>query len=99
MKQIKFVDYMEPDKKEIHGGILLDNGDCICGCCGGIFKADERGETWDIVEVYDAWMNLDEEIAGKSRYEFESIRDNLRSLIKSMSKWDKKAKDDITSPL
>ena len=64
MKQIKFVDHMGPDKKEIHGGILLDNGDCICGCCGGIFEADERGETWDIVEVYDTWMNLDEEILG-----------------------------------
>lgn len=44
--------------------IQIDNGDCICGCCGGIFEADERGETWDIVEMYDAWMNLDEEILG-----------------------------------
>lgn len=70
MKQIKFVDYMEPGKKEIHGGILLDNGDCICGCCGGIFEADERGETWDIVEVYDAWMNLDEEILGDAAEDF-----------------------------
>lgn len=79
MKQIKFVDYMEPDKKEIHGGILLDNGDCICGCCGGIFEADERGETWDIVEVYDAWMNLDEEILGD-----EDVKKAVDELLKPL---------------
>lgn len=41
-KQIMFKDLDGEDK---HGGILLDNEDVICGCCGGIFEADEKGET------------------------------------------------------
>lgn len=59
MKQIKFIDL---ENNEIHGGILLENGDCICGCCGGIHKSDECGTTWKILKEYEFWMNLDEEI-------------------------------------
>lgn len=36
MKQVKFIELEEP--KNFVGGILLDNGDVICGCCGGLFK-------------------------------------------------------------
>lgn len=68
VKQIKFkslMDRLVSETEDIHGGILLDNGDCICGCCGSVFPADERGETWEILESYDDyWVNLDEEIIG-----------------------------------
>ena len=47
-----------------HGAIILGNGDAICGCCGGLLEAVDHGETWKIVEEYDTWINLDEEICG-----------------------------------
>lgn len=58
MKQIKFKD-LENDT--IHGGIMLDNGDAICGCCGGLFEADERGETWELIQTFD-WVDIDKAI-------------------------------------
>lgn len=69
MKQVKFKDI---ENDEMHGGILLDNGDIICGCYGGLIpkdeicKPDESGEAKQaqILEVYDTWVNLDEEIIG-----------------------------------
>jgi hypothetical protein len=61
MKQIKFKD-LENDV--IHGGILLDNGDVVCGCCGGLLEGIEKNITWELLEVYDTWINLDEEICG-----------------------------------
>lgn len=45
-----------------HGGILLDNGDVICGCCGSLIPADEIGTgdgDHEIIRVYDTWQNLD----------------------------------------
>lgn len=47
--QIMFKDL---DGETVHGGILLDNGDVICGCCGGIFEANEKGETWELIKEY-----------------------------------------------
>lgn len=62
MKQIMFEDLAE---KRRHGGIMLDNGDVICGCCGGLFKADECGKSWRMLKDFaDFWVNLDEEICG-----------------------------------
>ena len=51
-----------------HGGILTDDGDIICGCCGGLIPADEIGDGCDhqILEVFDNWVDLDEEICGDS---------------------------------
>lgn len=47
------------------GGIMLDNGDVICGCCGSIFPIDEKGETWELIEDYgDCWVDLSAEIIG-----------------------------------
>lgn len=63
MIQIKFRDI---ENDVIHGGILLDNGDCVCGCCGGLQEeSDEKshaGEdaTWEIIEEYNDWVDLDE---------------------------------------
>ena len=56
-KQIRF--YVSDSDFE-HGGILLDNGDVICGCCGGLI---EDGD-YVILEEYENWINLDEEIIG-----------------------------------
>ena len=65
MKQVMFYD-KENDVK--HGGILTDDGDIICGCCGGLIPADEIGDDGDhqILEVFDNWVDLDEEICGDS---------------------------------
>lgn len=47
------------------GGIMLDNGDVICGCCGSIFPIDEKGQTWELVEDYgDCWVDISAEIIG-----------------------------------
>ena len=55
VKQVHFVD-LENDCT--HAGILLDSGDVICGCCGGLFEADDRGEQWDVLNVLDDWQDL-----------------------------------------
>lgn len=60
-KQVKFLDI---ENNCIHGGIMLDNGDVICGCCGGIQPADELNETWKIIKDYGYWVDLDHEIIG-----------------------------------
>ena len=59
MKQIRFYDI---ENNEVHGGIMLDNGNVICGCCGGLMEKDEEGTVWRTINVYDNWINLDEEI-------------------------------------
>lgn len=63
-KQIMFLD-MEDEPHMKHGGIMLDNGDVVCGCCGGIFEAAERGETWELLKDFDDyWVNIEKEICG-----------------------------------
>lgn len=53
-KQVKFVD----EKLNVLGGIELDDGRVLCGCCGSIFEPDEIS----IITRYDTWVNLTEEI-------------------------------------
>ena len=64
MKQIKFKD---KENNEIHGGIMMNDGSILCGCCGGLITADEVGEngTHEIIEVFNTWVNLDDEILGR----------------------------------
>lgn len=62
MKQCKIFDM---DNGEYQGGILLDDGSVICGCCGGILPADEQDETWRLEEIYKDWVNISEEIIGE----------------------------------
>ena len=64
-KQIKFLDL---ESQCVHGGILLDGGDVLCGCCGGIIPEDEKEDTIQILEVYDTWIDLSEEICGDDYY-------------------------------
>ena len=61
-KQVIYMDY-EGTKM---CGILLDNGDLICACCGGLFEASERGIEWDIVIEYDEWVDFSNEIADRT---------------------------------
>ena len=61
LKQIKF---KEIASLATYGGILLEDGCVLCACCGGIFEADERGETWEIVEEYEDWVDFTETILG-----------------------------------
>jgi len=65
MKQCKFLD---KENHEVHGGIIDDEGNIICGCCGGLIEADEIGDDEDathrILEVYDTWVDLSSEICG-----------------------------------
>lgn len=37
-KQIKFYD---PENEVEHGGIILDDGNILCACCGSIIEKDE----------------------------------------------------------
>ena len=62
--QVKFKEFgMGGDN--VIGGIMLDNGDVICGCCGSIFPVDEKGQTWELVEDYgDCWVDISAEIIG-----------------------------------
>ena len=79
MKQCKILDM---ENNEVHGGILTDNGDVICGCCGGLIEADEiltdkkkigmdDRFTHCLLEVYDNWIDLSLEICGDNLYDDE----------------------------
>ena len=57
MKQIKFHEVGEDI--EI-GGILLDDGNIICGCCGSLFEPEDV----EIIKEYESWIDLSEEIKG-----------------------------------
>lgn len=71
MKQILFYD-KENDMR--HGGILTDEGDIICGCCGGLIHHNEIGPEYEheIIKIYGDWINLDEAICGDDLDEEES---------------------------
>lgn len=65
MRQVKFMD----SDGAIYGGILLEDGSIICGCCGGVFPSDdigkiEEGAEAEIVEAYDYWVNISDTIIG-----------------------------------
>ena len=57
MKQIKFHEVGE--NIEI-GGILLDDGNIVCGCCGSLFEPEDV----EIIREYENWIDLSEEIKG-----------------------------------
>ena len=57
MKQVKFHEIGEDI--EI-GGILLDDGNIVCGCCGSLFEPEDV----EIIKEYESWIDLSEEIKG-----------------------------------
>lgn len=60
MKQIQFKDLMDDDK--MLGGILLDDGSIICGCCGSLIEKDNPD--FEIVEEFKTWADISEAIMG-----------------------------------
>ena len=42
----------------------MDDGNVICGCCGGLQEKTEEGVTWKKLETYSNWIDLTEEICG-----------------------------------
>ena len=61
-KQVKFFDR---EDQVIHGGILIDDETLICGCCGGTYDKDDWADMGIyILEEYDCWVSLEEEIMG-----------------------------------
>ena len=68
-KQVKFVRF---EDGEIHGGIRLDSGDVLCGCCGGIMPADEENEEWAVLEEKDLWVDVSDAILNPSQYGLEA---------------------------
>ena len=59
MKQVKFIDKNE-EENNVYGGILMDDGNVICACCGGVFEPEDI----EIVEEYDVWVDFTESILG-----------------------------------
>ena len=57
MKQIKFHEVGEDI--EI-GGILIDDGNIVSGCCGSLFEPEDV----EIIKEYESWIDLSEEIKG-----------------------------------
>lgn len=60
-KQVIFKDRFAND---IHAGILLENGDIICGCCGCHVDSEDR----EILHIYDSWVSLEAEITGDDSF-------------------------------
>ena len=59
-KQVTFLD-LEDEPYTKYDGIMIDNGDVICGCCGGLYEAAQHGKTWKLLKELE-WVNLDKEI-------------------------------------
>ena len=75
-KKCRQIMFRDLENDAIHGGILLDNGDVICGCCGGIQEKDDQGTTWELLKTFDEnWKNLDDDILG---YEYYNIKDGFK---------------------
>ena len=53
IQTIKQVMVLDLENMEVHGGILIDTGDIICGCCGGIIEKDEVIKLSDLRNEYD----------------------------------------------
>ena len=78
-KQVKFLDLGDTQGKEVwHGGIAID-GSIICGCCGTVLDIEEIFADWEEygkeeypnveapIEIYNYWVDLDEEILGDDK--------------------------------
>ena len=60
---MKLVIFKDKESGALHGGIQLDDGSVICGCCGSLIEADEIGpeENYEVVEELP-WISLDKAI-------------------------------------
>lgn len=62
-RQVIFKDRFKGD---IHAGILLDDGNIICGCCGGLIESED----FTLLHIYDSWINLEIDITGDDPFDF-----------------------------
>lgn len=61
-QQVKFYD---PDNDMEVGGILLEDGTLIDGCSGGeISKKSQEENGFEITEVFETWVDINDEIIG-----------------------------------
>lgn len=56
---IKMVRFRDLVNEAILGGILLDDGTIICGCCGGLIEKDDPN--FEIIEELE-WGDISAEI-------------------------------------
>lgn len=75
-KQVTFLD-LEDEPYTKYGGIMLDNGDVICACCGGLYEAAQHNKTWKLLKEF-GWYNLDNEILkNEYRKEIDKLQDEF----------------------
>ena len=78
-RQVKFLDLGDTQEEEVwHGGIAID-GSIICGCCGTVLDIEDIFADWEDygreeypnveapIEIYNYWVDLDEEILGDDK--------------------------------
>lgn len=77
-KQVLFLDL----EGVVHAGLLLDDGNIICGCCGSLM----RPGSYLLLHVYKEWVDIEEEICGDDLLlkDFQRKVDSLS--IKEMEK-------------
>ena len=56
------VKFKDLENNTILGGILTDEGNIICGCCGGLIERDDL--QFEIVEILP-WIDISNEILGE----------------------------------
>lgn len=62
-KQIRFLDLVDG---RVYGGIMLEDGSIVCGCCGTIISPTlVGGSVYRVLEVYSEWVDLSKEIIGE----------------------------------
>ena len=55
----KMVSFMTKDTKEVFYGFMLDNGFCVCGCCGSVFESEDI----EVIEEFE-WIDIQDAIRG-----------------------------------
>ena len=63
IKQIKFYD---KENERTLGGIKLDDGSIICGCCGSLFEPDS--DEIEIIREYSSWVDIADSILGEDNF-------------------------------
>lgn len=56
------VKFKDLESNTILGGILTDEGNIICGCCGGLIERDDC--QFEIIENL-SWIDISNEILGE----------------------------------
>lgn len=66
MEQAKQVKFQDTIYGKVFGGIMLEDGNIICGCCGDVISPTLLdGSVYRVLEVYSEWVDLCEEIIGE----------------------------------